>query len=139
MPTPKFDVDAYRARRGSGRVAIEAIHEEVINALSSRENIALWKQGISKPDFVGSSDAYSHYAGFHRTLVEHAARAGSHREDGDRFFANDLETALDPVNVERFLARVYHDTSEGDLRRMAASFLLEELGKGIKARHKFRP
>lgn len=131
--TRQFDVDKFRAAKASSVLPIGSIHGVVVQALCSRPNIELWKAGIENPA-PEAGDAYSHFSGFRQTMVAAAAEAARKAEGDSRYAANDLEEALCPKRVSRYLDGIHSDVSEGDLRRSAASFLQSSLEAAQAAR-----
>lgn len=137
-----FDIAAYReAKRASGLRPMTATIGQVIDALSDRKNLDLWKEGVVRFDPVSGSQAYSHFAGFRRAMVDAAAEAASqHGVEGEaRFAANDLEEALDPARVSLYLESILPDATEGDLRRSAAAYLEGAMGAAARVRQRHRP
>lgn len=135
MPN-RFDIEGYRAaKRLAGLQPLTATMGTIVNALASRENINLWKQGIEKFDPASGSEAFSHFEGFRRTVVEEAALAASQATGDGRFAANDLEEALSPTRVAGYLSQCHSDATEGDLRRVASTYLYEAFTAAAAARH----
>ena len=135
----KFDIDNFRAAKSSAILPVSAIHGVIVGELCSRANIALWKEGIESPNPQSQSDAYSHFAGFQRAMINTASDYAKHAEGDDRYVANDLEHALQAGNVNKFLSQAHSDSTEGDLRRLAAQFLKSSLEDAAKARQRLSP
>lgn len=121
-----FDIEAYRTHKANV-LPLTDIHEDVVQQLSNLENIQLWKEGIIKPNFEGSSDAFAHYEGFRRTMVNKAAETAQNSDN--RFIANDLEFALEPSRVAKFLSVLDQSEDQKSLHQKAALFLTEQLSK----------
>lgn len=134
-----FDVNKFRAAKASSMYPISAVHGLVIGELCSRANIALWKEGIENPNPESQGDAFSHFSGFQRTMVNTAAEYAKQAEGDDRYIANDLEHALTASNVSKFLSQAHADASENDLRRQAADFLRSSLEDAAKTRKRPAP
>ena len=136
-----FDIEAYRAHKASV-LPLASIHEDVVAQLSNAQNIELWKEGIIKPNFEGASDAFAHYEGFRRTMVNKAAETASSTDN--RFVANDLEFALEPSRVAKYITSLSGVSDQEALRQKAALFLTEQLSKASLDRaqlnqHRFNP
>ena len=131
----KFDIDAYRAARKSTNRHDSVVYEDIISALSNRENITLWKEGVISPNPETASEAYSHFHGFRNAMIDRASKEAA-ADDQRRFFANDIEEVLNPQAVQKYIDQVdLSENLDSKLESHAATFIKEQAAPILTARH----
>lgn len=102
--TGRFDPTVYRATKLYPDRHDMRVVKDIIQELANPENLALWKEGVARPNFEATGDGYSHFQGFRQLMVDRAI----HEDKGeqDSFFANDIEAILSPQRVMAFIEQL---------------------------------